>query len=42
MFLEKWEKGKFQLQKVPMDIWEKNEAKAMHRITFRTSNIANG
>ena len=35
MFLEKWKKGKFQLQKVPMDISEKNETKALHRITFR-------
>ena len=25
-------------QKVPMDISEKNETKAMHRITFRASN----
>ena len=41
LFLEKWAKGKFQPQKVPMNISERNEAKAMHRITFRASNSVN-
>ena len=40
MFLEKWKKGK--PQKIPMGISEKNETKASHRITFRTSNNING
>ena len=36
-----WKKGKFQLQKVPMGVSEKNETKAMHRLTLRVSNSAN-
>ena len=38
----KVEKCKFQPQKVPMDISEKNKTKVMHRITFRASNTVNG
>ena len=35
----KVEKSKFQPQNVPMDISEKNETKAMHKITFRGHQI---
>ena len=34
-------KCKFQPQKVPIDISEKNETKAMQRITFMASNSVN-
>ena len=41
-FLTNGGKNKFQLQKVLMGISEKNEIKAMHKITFRASNSVNG
>ena len=42
LLLEKWKKGKFKPQKVPMDISEKNETNAMHRQHLRASNSVNG
>ena len=42
LFLEKWERGKFQPQKLLMNISEKNKTKAMHWITFRASDSVNG
>ena len=41
-FLLNLKKYKFQPQKLLIDISEKNETKAMHRITFRESNGVNG
>ena len=37
MFLEKWKKDKFQPQKVPTNISEKNQTTAMYRKTFMAS-----
>ena len=42
MLLENWEKGKFQSQNLPMNISQKNETEAMHKITFRASKSVNG
>ena len=39
---DKWGKGKFEFQKVLMNISKKNETKAMHNITFKASNGVNG
>ena len=38
---EKWKNDTFQPQKLPINISEKNETKATHRITFRASNSVN-
>ena len=37
-FLKKWKKCKFQPQKMPMDVSEKNTIQFVQRITFRVSN----
>ena len=42
MLLGNWEKGKFQSQNLPMNISQKNETEAMHKITFRASNSVSG
>ena len=41
-FLKSGKMANFNFKKVPLGISETNEAKGMHRITFRASNSANG
>ena len=41
-FLKSGQNGKFQPQKVPINISERNETKAIHRITFWASNSVYG
>ena len=41
-FLKCVKKCKFQQEKLPMDLSEKNEIKVMHRIIFRASNTVKG